>query len=433
MNEAADERALRWAAAGVALLALGWGLALGNRPVLAYGLVHLATLVGLWAYPRLAVRSVRVTRRAPPSACEDDEVEVRLTLVHRGRLPLLAPELEDVFAPDASPRRRAVAAGFLPGRARSEARYLGRCFSRRGVYVLGPARVRLTCPVGLFAVSRSDPAPCAPFTVYPAVEPVAPPPTRGAGRAPRAGGRTRREAGGVEQPLGVRDYRPGDALRRIHWPTTARRGRLSLVEHERELGRRVTIALDLSRASLRGLGRQATLEVSIRTGAALAAALLRAGERVGLVAHEAAPVVVPPGQGGRHLCRLLEALTEVRARGVRPLSALAAELARSAAPGETVLLVVADVERDGPALLEPAAAMQARGIDLAAVLLDPAGFPRLEAPAPGPVTSIAELAEALEQRGAPVYVVHAGAPLAEALRHPWSGRPRLRIGPEALR
>ena len=45
---------------------------------------------------------------------------------------------------------------------------------------------------------------------------------------------------------GVREYRTGDSLRRVHWPTTARTGKISVIEFERAFQRDVIVALDRS-------------------------------------------------------------------------------------------------------------------------------------------------------------------------------------------
>ena len=46
------------------------------------------------------------------------------------------------------------------------------------------------------------------------------------------------------QAAGVRDYAPGDALRRIHWPTSARRDRLMTKEFDQDPQADVWIFLD---------------------------------------------------------------------------------------------------------------------------------------------------------------------------------------------
>ena len=420
---------LRLGAAAVGLLALAWGLGLGSRVALAYGVAHGGVLALLWLYPRLALRRVVVTRAMSGSACEDDVLRVRLQLENRGGLPLLAPELDDWFAPDSVPHRRGITSAWLgPGRTSGVA-FRGRCATQRGVHPVGPAGVSLTDPVGLYA-ARRDAGAFARLTVYPSVERVTAPAARGGRRTPRVGGAATRAPGPGDCPWVVREHRPGDSLRRIHWPTTARRGRLMQVDPQRQLAPRVVIALDLARASLRGLGRQATVEVAVRVAAALAAAWLRRGDRVGLVARGERPLRLAPGRGQGHLCRLLDLLATVRPRGDTPLPRLAAELARELRPGEAAALIAADVEEESAALIEAVEDLTVAGVAVVAVLLDPATFPRLVEGRPG-VGGLAVTADALAARGATVHCVRAGEPLAAQLLLPWAGRRRIRIPREA--
>ena len=418
---------------GFTALTLLWGWRLGVRPLLAYGIAQSAVLALLWLYPRLLRSKLRVTRTLTGAACEEDELEVRFELENHSRLWLLTPELIDLFRPDQVVRRRCFAFPALPGRAGAELSYTGTCFGRRGIYAIGPLELRLSDPLGIFACSSFKPEDVR-LTVYPALEVLGEVELGSAGHAPAFGGRTRREAGEGDVPLAVREYRPGDPLRRIHWPTSARRGRLSIVEYERQLARRVTILIDLSRASLRGLGRQATLEVAIRTAGSLAQALLERGDRVGLEGWKSAGALsLSPAAGRAQLCRILEALALLKPDGTRPLSEILRELLPTQVRGQALVLVVADVEEDGPRLLDSLTELSARRCQVLVVLLDPATFPRIfDADAAAPAMSLYELAEACTARGVRVHVLGANAPLAPALQTQVHGRPQLRITPESL-
>ena len=46
--------------------------------------------------------------------------------------------------------------------------------------------------------------------------------------------------------LGIREYRPGDSMRHVHWPSTARTGTVMVREFEEEQTRRLAIVLDAS-------------------------------------------------------------------------------------------------------------------------------------------------------------------------------------------
>jgi uncharacterized protein (DUF58 family) len=75
----------------------------------------------------------------------------------------------------------------------------------------------------------------------------------------------------------LRDYRPGDDLRRVHWRTTARLGELVVRQDERAGRRPATVLLDLPQDD-------DGLEWTIRLGASAAVSLTRAGHQVRLLA-----------------------------------------------------------------------------------------------------------------------------------------------------
>ena len=74
----------------------------------------------------------------------------------------------------------------------------------------------------------------------------------------------------------LRDYRPGDDLRRVHWATSARRAELMVRQDERAARRLVSIVLDLPE-------EEAAAEWSISAAASVALALMRSGHRVRLL------------------------------------------------------------------------------------------------------------------------------------------------------
>src|SRR5205085_6928897 len=65
-------------------------------------------------------------------------------------------------------------------------------------------------------------------------------------------------------PDGVREYVPGDPLRRMHWKSTARTGKLSVIEFEESRAVNVVLVIDLFWSAHTGSGKDSTLEYLIR-------------------------------------------------------------------------------------------------------------------------------------------------------------------------
>jgi uncharacterized protein (DUF58 family) len=115
----------------------------------------------------------------------------------------------------------------------------------------------------------------------------------------------------------VRDYRPGDSLRRVHWPATAHHDRLLVREFDREPTGDLWLILDLDAAVQAGHGAEATAEYAVVLAASLASQLLRSGERraVGLLVSGRNPALLPPSRGPAQLWQILAALTEAEPGG----------------------------------------------------------------------------------------------------------------------
>jgi uncharacterized protein (DUF58 family) len=115
----------------------------------------------------------------------------------------------------------------------------------------------------------------------------------------------RSEGSGVEF-AGVRPYEPGDAVRRVHWPATARRGRLHLTRHAVERAADAVVVIDATTEVAD------TLELSVRGAAGVAQAYLAVGDRVGVVALGGIVRWLPPGVGLRQVHRVVETVLDVR-------------------------------------------------------------------------------------------------------------------------
>ena len=162
-------------------------------------------------------------RVVPSSGLEDEAVPVEIALDNRGQRGALFTEILDDFGPALADRQALLEPGPLPGGRRRHLRYRTACSRRWGIYTVGPLRLTTGDPFGLFRVVVHL-APPAPFAVFPRlVEMTA---LFRLGGAPSLAPQERAEAraGQGALVLGVRDYRSGDDVRRMHWPAFARRG-----------------------------------------------------------------------------------------------------------------------------------------------------------------------------------------------------------------
>jgi uncharacterized protein (DUF58 family) len=119
----------------------------------------------------------------------------------------------------------------------------------------------------------------------------------------------RRKGDGVEF-AGLREYQPGDPLRAVNWPVSARRGRLHVTERLAEQAAKVVTMIDAS-GDVRQPGGS-TLELSVHGALAVVQAALRRGDRAGVVALGGVVRWLAPDLGRRHFYRVVEALLDVQ-------------------------------------------------------------------------------------------------------------------------
>jgi uncharacterized protein (DUF58 family) len=202
--------------------------------VLAAGVLG---LVGASLVTRQHLGSATIERSVPRRARVGDEVRVGLTVRTGDRsLPLLRLEDRfDAFEPTvvASNRLRKHEVAHLE---------LVKSVHRRGVFDTGDVLLRSGAPFGFTTTSRSVEVP-SPFTVVPYHVELRSFPILEPSSSPSDVLHERARTGAGQEYLGVREYRPGDPPRSVHWRSTARVGRLVVREFEEEVQTRVTLVV----------------------------------------------------------------------------------------------------------------------------------------------------------------------------------------------
>ena len=121
---------------------------------------------------------------------------------------------------------------------------------------------------------------------------------------------------------GIREYLPGDSLRSVNWPLTARRGKLHVTERLTEQSAKVVCLIDASGEIAQSGG--SSLELSVHGALAVTQAALRRGDRAGVVVVGGVVRWLPPDLGRRHFYRIIETLLDVRrGQGAPPSTASA--------------------------------------------------------------------------------------------------------------
>ncbi len=363
------------------------GIVSGSQ--LYYRLSYLSALlmVSSWFWAKLALRGLRFRRRARTLRAQVGQIfEERFEIDNPNRLPRMWIAVRDESPLPGSQGSRVFA--LIEGkRGRT---YLARTrLVERGVFSLGPTVLESGDPFGLFPVSELIPASNS-LLVYPMMVDISsfisPP-----GLMPGGESLRRRTPQVTANAAGVRDYAPGDPLNRIHWVSTARRGRLISKEFELDPQGDVWLFLDSTQDNQAGLpyDRSALLaeslwkrdsrvdlppsteEYGVSIAASLARYYLQQGRALGFVSAGQLLSLLPPERGGRQLGKILEALAMLRAEGNLPLHGLVEIQAQHLARGSAVVIITPSVHQE---VALAADYLLRRGLRPIAVLIDAASF-----------------------------------------------------------
>ncbi|MEN8234287.1 MAG: DUF58 domain-containing protein [Actinomycetota bacterium] len=227
-----------WAAlgAGVALVVL-W-IAFGERLMLGVGLFLIVAVAGGALYVRSTVPRVGVTRRLTPFQVHDGDravVEVSLSASRRIPQAIVLDEVQGLGT------ARFIADRIEPYSPMS-ARYEVLC-RPRGIYSVGPAVVQVRDPLALTEAGGTA-GKVDRLVVFPAVEDLDGLPL-GRGHDPTVNtSKASFSQTGGEDFFTLREYQLGDDLRKVHWPSSAKRGELMIRQLEMPWQSRALVLLD---------------------------------------------------------------------------------------------------------------------------------------------------------------------------------------------
>ena len=204
----------------------------------------------------------------------------------------------------------------------------------------------------------------------------------------------------------VREYQQGESLRKVHWPTTARRGELMVKDFDDAARDEIAVILDAQAGLDVGTPPSSSFEQQVRAAGSILQAHVRAGRRAVLVVNGARRAVQEVHTHGAEWRQALELLAAVEPDGPEPLANLLADEASPAARALELVVVTSSVTTAlADRLAQRARARRRVGL----VFVDSASF----ATSPRPTTE--PLLLRLQAAGVPIAVLRADDDLADVL------------------
>jgi uncharacterized protein (DUF58 family) len=378
---------LMWLASLLAALVVGHPLFFNL--VYLFGAILLLSF--LWAW--LNLHWLRVTRHVRARHVQvGNFIDERFILKNTGPLSKLWVELKDHSN---LPLHRASRVISNLGRKHRQSWHVRTPCYQRGRFTLGPISLASSDPFGLFPLHKDLPPT---FTSHVVVYPMAvdlpafqPPVGELTG-----GEATRRRTHYVTTNVsGIREYAFGDSFNRIHWPSTARTGRIMVKEFELDPMADVWIFLDMERRVQAGLSYNeitpptlpevhweklpefelppSTEEYGIAIAASISKHFLNQNRAVGLITYANAHhrEIAQSDRGERQLTRIYEMLAVTQAHGNIPLAEVLAAETTHLNRNTTAIIITAATDPDW---IAAARHLTARGVRVTAVLIDPGSF-----------------------------------------------------------
>jgi uncharacterized protein (DUF58 family) len=302
--------------------------------------------------------------------------------------------------------------------------------TRRGAFPLGPTALSSGDPFGLFRIQRRFPAHES-LIVLPMIFNItnflSPPGMLSGGQV------IHRKASDVTpHASGVREYVPGDPMKRIHWPTTARRGQVMVKEFEQDPQAEVWLFLDaqetvhhqkirpedevkvdalLFKVDSFLFGRRpefhlppSTLEYAVSIAASLAHYFLNQRRAVGMVTSGRAYTMISAERSERQESKILGTLAFVEAEGALSLAGMVAAQGRQLPQGSSAILITPSVSSE---LLLAVDDLQRRNLRPVVVLLAAETF--------GGPPGTERIMTSLNERRVPVCPIYCDADLGTTL------------------
>lgn len=231
---------------------------------------------------------------------------------------------------------------------------------------------------------------------------------------------------------GVREFYPGDSLRRIHWPTTARKNKLMVKEFDRDPQMNTWIILDCAAEnhveayqadsanhpsdywSVRQQTRYAlpcsTFEYAVTAAASISQYFIEHNFGVGLVTSNSQVQMLVSDHGYRQLGKVLDTLASLQPDGSIPFGVFVSEYLKQINRGSTVILFSTLQDEELTGIIDLAVT---RGLKPVYVCINKMSFLKNFEQASESNTLAGELAI----RGVPVFFVDYGANIKKCLEN----------------
>ena len=305
--------------------------------ILVLPLASLFFLTNVFGLPENV--SLRLDQRIiPAETFGDEEVRVVAEVQNRGEAILGSVEIEENLPTELVPDKGASHTFISIPAEKSVDITMQFKGLPRGRYPIGPLRVIVRDSFGLYLSEHRLELEI--LAVMPMPDKIRGTDLRPRHVGPWAGIIPSRVSGVGTEFFSLRQYVPGDDLKRVNWKATAHNNHLIVNEMESERVTDVLIVLDTDVTFYEPSERE-LFEEGVRAAASMTSLLLHQGNRVGLFLQGEERGIVSPGFGKRQEKRILYKLAAAKPGGsIIPTGYVMNLLARSLLPARAVIVII---------------------------------------------------------------------------------------------
>ncbi len=327
-----------WVVGAIGLTLCALGPAFGTAHLLQVGVALVVLPVLALAVVRAGRHDLRIARRLTPERARPGQpVTATLEIANEGKRASPLALLQDRLPEGVDGNARLAVGGIEAGGGRAASLQL--TARRRGRYELGPLELSYFDPFGLARRSVKADSKKS-FIVHPVIRELSLPPD--AAETHSLAFSAFKQLSGIsgEDFFTLREYVEGDDLRKVHWRSTAKRGKYMIKQEETPWHARATIVVDDRTEAHSGAGERSSFERVVETAASFTHLYHRSGYAWRLTG--ALEAGLPSGRGPEHYRRCLDFLAVIAARrgraGEDPLVVRLSQLTTGAGAEEALIV-----------------------------------------------------------------------------------------------
>ena len=228
----------------------------------AYFLLSTTAISLAWLFLTSLTIQLQLSRKMISRVIENDTLEVVSQIRNSSFLPVFNFVLEDNFScTQLDQEKKNFFVGYLGLKSSCEIKYDYLCF-KRGDYKMGPFIVYFFDPLNLFFFKRTFGV-YSSVVVYPQIFKIEKFPALTRSILPWFGIETARSSGDDDEFYGVREYKDGESVKKIHWISSARKNKLIVKQFQLQSFFGTTIVFNLEKAKNLGQGKESVAEYII--------------------------------------------------------------------------------------------------------------------------------------------------------------------------